>query len=112
MLNQKPNEDNPNIKLILSNIFVGQSKEEVVNQYLINNNIIKEPKLIKLGCYNVTPNTGLVVPLPLTYYNGHHIEDIYFDDGIRIMKPQQGNIEDLLKLSNRTKNIYLFTFNA
>ncbi|MEC4558607.1 MAG: hypothetical protein U9532_00210 ['Conium maculatum' witches'-broom phytoplasma] len=82
---QTPNEDNPNIQLIVSNIFVGQSKEEVINEYLINENIIKEPKLIKLGCYNVTPNTGLVAPLPQETFNDVPIDAIYFDYGIRIM---------------------------
>ncbi|WP_323847684.1 MAG: hypothetical protein Q2306_02305 [Phytoplasma sp.] len=166
---QKPNEDNPNIQLIVSNIFVGQNKEEIINQYLINNNNIKEPKLIKLGCYNTTPNAGLVVPLPQENLNDVKIDAIYFDDGIRIMsespekqhlkrliktfqKIQQrrkqllkeievdnlkqlineqikkyeerintykqelnqlpGTIEDLLKLSNGAKNIYLFVFNT
>ncbi|MBS2126594.1 hypothetical protein J8J04_02775 ['Fragaria x ananassa' phyllody phytoplasma] len=164
---QKTNKDNPNIQLIVSNIFIGQNKEEIINQYLINNNIIKEPKLIKLGCYNATPNTGLVVPLPQEILNDVQIDAIYFDDGIRIMNesPKKqflkefiktlqkiqkrrkkllkeievdnlkqlineqikkyeeqistykqeiaqlpGNIEDLLKLSNGAKNIYLFVF--
>ncbi|XXP77326.1 MAG: hypothetical protein AB3N34_00030 [Lettuce witches'-broom phytoplasma] len=109
---QKPNEDNPNIQLIASNLFIGQNKEEIINQYLINNNIIKGPKLIKLVCYNATPNTGLVVPLPQKTFNDIPIDAIYFDDGIWIMKPQQGTIEDLLKLSNGAKKIYLFVFNT
>ncbi|ABC65356.1 conserved hypothetical protein [Aster yellows witches'-broom phytoplasma AYWB] len=50
---------------------------------------------------------------PLTSKTFHEIDidAIYFDDGIRIVKPQQRNIEDLLKLSNGAKNIYLFAFN-
>ncbi|AOF54643.1 hypothetical protein MBSPM3_v1c1090 [Maize bushy stunt phytoplasma] len=108
---QKPKDENVNITVIVSNIFVGQNKEEIINRWLINNNIIKQPKLIQLGCYNVTPNTGLVAPLPSKTFHEIDIDAVYFDDGIRIMEPQQGNIQDLLKLSNGAKNIYLFTFN-
>ncbi|XXP77171.1 MAG: hypothetical protein AB3N34_02395 [Lettuce witches'-broom phytoplasma] len=54
----------------------------------------------------------MVVPLPQKTFNDIPIDAIYFDDGIRIMKPQQGTIEDLLKLSNDAKNIYLFVFNT
>ncbi|KOR75224.1 hypothetical protein CPX_001816, partial [Candidatus Phytoplasma pruni] len=108
---QKPQEIKPQINLIVSNIFTDQNKEEVINHYLINNNIIKQPKLIKLGCYNATPNTGLVAPLPSRTFHEIDIDAVYFDDGIRFMEPHQGNIDDLLKLSNGAKNIYLFTFN-
>ncbi|MGE9276611.1 MAG: hypothetical protein ACQKHC_01805 [Candidatus Phytoplasma pruni] len=109
---QKPQEIQPQINLVVSNIFNDQNKEEVINHYLMENNIIEEPKLIKLGCYNTTPNTGLVVPLPQENLNDIQIDAIYFDDGIRIIEPQQGNIQDLLKLSNGAKNIYLFIFNT
>ncbi|MCQ9618815.1 MAG: hypothetical protein NOI47_000397 [Candidatus Phytoplasma pruni] len=108
---QKPQDENVNIKLIVSDIFADQNKEEIINRWLINNNIIKQPKLIKLGCYNATPNTGLVAPLPSRTFHEIDIDAVYFDDGIRIMEPHQGNIDVLLKLSNGAKNIYLFTFN-
>ncbi|QKX95088.1 hypothetical protein [Candidatus Phytoplasma asteris] len=136
----------------------------------MENNIIKEPKLIKLGCYNATSHTGLVLPLPSKTFHEIDIDAIYFDDGIRIIpenqktqslrstleqyqkiqqqhqkqlnesesemfktflkekinqveeeiknlqqdiiKSQSYNIEDLLKLSNGAKKIYLFTFNT
>ncbi|WP_026071935.1 hypothetical protein, partial [Vaccinium witches'-broom phytoplasma] len=109
---QKPQDENVNIKIIVTEILANKSKEEVINNYLIQKNIIKQPKLIKLGCYNVTPNTGLVLPLPQETFHDIQIDAIYFDDGIRIMDPQQGNIQDLLKLSNGAKNIYLFIFNT
>ncbi|MDW3617971.1 MAG: hypothetical protein QFY14_02660 [Candidatus Phytoplasma pruni] len=108
---QKPQEEKVNIKVIVSHITVKENKEEIINRWLINNNIIKQPKLIKLGCYNATPNTGLVAPLPSRTFHEIDIDAVYFDDGIRFMEPHQGNIDDLLKLSNGAKNIYLFTFN-
>ncbi|WP_342386444.1 hypothetical protein [Candidatus Phytoplasma asteris] len=85
----------------------------MINHYLMENNIIKEPKLIKLGCYNATPHTGLVLSLPSKTFHEIDIDTIYFDDGIRIIPENQCYaIEDLLKLSNGAKNIYLFTFNV
>ncbi|BAD04639.1 hypothetical protein PAM_554 [Onion yellows phytoplasma OY-M] len=78
----------------------------------MENNIIEEPKLIKLGCYNATPHAGLVLSLPSKTFHEIDIDTIYFDDGIRIIEPQQGNIQDLLKLSNGAKNIYLLIFNT
>nr|ABU55755.1 hypothetical protein [Clover phyllody phytoplasma] len=110
---QKPQEIQPQINLVVSNIFTDQNKEEVINHYLIENNIIKETKLIKLGCYNATSHTGLVLPLPSKTFHEIEIDAIYFDDGIRIIPENQCYaIEDLLKLSNGAKNIYLFTFNV
>ncbi|QTX03275.1 hypothetical protein LFWB_7220 [Candidatus Phytoplasma luffae] len=152
-------------------MFADQNKEEAINNYLIKNNIIKEPKLIKLGCYNATPHTGLVLPLPFgKFLFEFEIDAIYFDDGIRllsenrniqslrnrlewkqeflqeviikqnscedthfktvyqesineinesinqikedIIKSQSYTIEDLTKLSNGAKNIYLFFLNV
>ncbi|AGL90522.1 FlxA-like family protein [Candidatus Phytoplasma australiense] len=165
---QKTQEEKGNMELIIINLFGDRSKEKAINDYLIQNQIIQEPKLIKLGCYNATPTTGLVVPLPLGEFNGIEIAAIYFDDGIRLLpenqktrvlkqriKQREGmikeyqnnliktkneitkelapkqieslqeqikeiyqeiinhqtyNIEDLLKLSNGAKNIYLFSF--
>nr|WP_017192188.1 hypothetical protein [Milkweed yellows phytoplasma] len=110
---QKPQDENVNIKIIVTEILANKSKEEVINNYLIQKNIIKQPKLIKLGCYNVTPNTGLVLPLPQETFHDIQIDAIYFDDGIRILSENQSYaIEDLLKLSNGAKNIYLFHFNV
>lgn len=111
---QKTQEEKVNVELISINLFVDQSKEEAINNYLIVNNIIKEKKFIKLGCYNITPQTGLVAPLPLGKLVGFEIENIYFDDGIRILPENKKNytLEDLLKLSNGAKNIYLFSFNT
>ncbi|ABC65317.1 conserved hypothetical protein [Aster yellows witches'-broom phytoplasma AYWB] len=51
-----------------------------------------------------------MAPLPSRTFHEIDIDAIYFDDGIRIIKPQQENIEDLLKLSNGAKKIYLFVF--
>ncbi|MDC9032173.1 hypothetical protein [Columbia Basin potato purple top phytoplasma] len=165
-----PQEEQSRINLVVSKIFTDQNKEEVINRYLIENNIIKEPKLIKLGCYNATQHTGLVLPLPSETFHEIDIDAIYFDDGIRILpenpktqslkrklewtqelkkqdkkrlnevenesfktiikeiinqkekqiknlqqdiiKSQFYTIEDLLKLSNGAKNIYLFHFNV
>ncbi|QTX03071.1 hypothetical protein LFWB_5500 [Candidatus Phytoplasma luffae] len=168
---QKPQEENVNIELIIIEMFADQNKEEAINNYLIKNNIIKEPKLIKLGCYNATPHTGLVLPLPFgKFLFEFEIDAIYFDDGIRllsenrniqslrnrlewkqeflqeviikqnscedthfktvyqesineinesinqikedIIKSQSYTIEDLTKLSNGAKNIYLFFLNV
>ncbi|CAM12062.1 Conserved hypothetical protein [Candidatus Phytoplasma australiense] len=134
---QKNQEEKGNVELIIINLFVDQSKEKAINDYLIQNKIIKEPKLIKLGCYNITPTTGLITPLPAGGFNGIEIAAIYFDNGVRllpedkktrdlkqeiewreeikelyqeIIKRQTYTIEDLLKLSNGAKNIYLFSF--
>ncbi|MDO8079032.1 hypothetical protein OC716_02110 [Candidatus Phytoplasma aurantifolia] len=52
---QPPLSTQANVEVILINHFIGQSKEELINHYLIQNQIINEPKLIKLGCYNPTP---------------------------------------------------------
>ncbi|WP_349402041.1 putative membrane protein [Candidatus Phytoplasma solani] len=111
---EKPHKIQPQINLVVTNIFTDQNKEEEINNYLMKNNIIKEPKLIKLGCYNATPTTGLVLPLPSKTFCDIPIEAIYFDDGIRILPEdnQNCNIEDLLKLSNGAKNTYLFSFNV
>ncbi|WP_320414844.1 DUF2963 domain-containing protein [Mulberry dwarf phytoplasma] len=109
---QKTQEEKVNLKVIISNIFVDQSKEEVINAKLTQMVDSQKPKLIKLGCYNATPNTGLVVPLPSDDWNGLKIEAIYFDDGIRLLPQETSTIDDLLKLSNGAKNIYLFSFNT
>ncbi|AGL90149.1 hypothetical protein [Candidatus Phytoplasma australiense] len=167
---QKTQEEKGNMELIIINLFVDQSKEEAINNYLIKNQIIQEPKLIKLGCYNITPTTGLIAPLPLGTVNGFEIAAIYFDDGVRLLPKNQKTrslkyiieqleeiikryqtelnqtedeiikellakrieslqeeikeqyqeiinhqtytIEDLLRLSNGAKNIYLFSFNT
>ncbi|MCQ9618826.1 MAG: hypothetical protein NOI47_000408 [Candidatus Phytoplasma pruni] len=112
---QKPQDENVNIKVIVSDIFADQNKEERINQYLINNNIIKQPKLIKLGCYNATTNTGLVAPLPSRTFHEIDIDAVYFDDGIRIIKEQprtkteeikelKEEIDDLIEQCKITKN--------
>ncbi|WP_373375506.1 hypothetical protein [Candidatus Phytoplasma solani] len=106
----------PKIHLIAQDIYVGQSKEEAINKYLISNQITNHTKVINPYCYNTTHNTGIVIPLPTSSYNSHTIDTIYFDAGIRIMPENTPNktytINDLLKLSNGAKNIYLFTFNT
>ncbi|AGL90517.1 hypothetical protein SLY_0601 [Strawberry lethal yellows phytoplasma (CPA) str. NZSb11] len=168
--NKQPTQTNVNITFVKLDIFASDNKEKAINKYLIKNKIIKEPKLIKLGCYNATPTTGLVVPLPLGEFNGIEIAAIYFDDGVRLLPEHQKTrslkrgiewreemikqyqtglnqtederikkalpkaieslqeeikelyqeiinhqtytIEDLLKLSDGAKNIYLFSFNT
>ncbi|GLH62023.1 hypothetical protein [Hydrangea phyllody phytoplasma] len=109
---QKTQEEKCNVQLININLFVDQSKEEAINNYLIQQKIIQKPKLIKLGFYNPTPNTGLVVPFPLGGFLSFEFEAIYFDDGIRLLPQLTYTIEDLLKLSNGAKNVYLFTFST
>ncbi|MDV3157494.1 MAG: hypothetical protein Q8760_02040 [Candidatus Phytoplasma australasiaticum] len=77
---------NVNINLVKLDILVSDSKEKAINDYLIENKIINQPKLIKLGCYNITPDTGLVSPLPYkNIWGNDEIEVIYFDDGIRVL---------------------------
>ncbi|KND62795.1 hypothetical protein [Candidatus Phytoplasma phoenicium] len=41
--------------------------------------------MIKLGCYNATSSTGLVLPLPQNTFHDIPIDAIYFDDGVRIL---------------------------
>ncbi|WP_373402598.1 hypothetical protein [Candidatus Phytoplasma solani] len=106
----------PKIHLLQQNIYVGQSKEEAINKYLISNQITNHTKVINPYCYNTTPTTGLVLPLPSKNFHEIDIDAIYFDAGIRIMPENTPNktytINDLLKLSNGAKNIYLFAFNT
>ncbi|WP_320412188.1 hypothetical protein [Candidatus Phytoplasma ziziphi] len=108
---QKTQEEKCNVQLININLFVDQSKEEAINNYLIQQKIIQKPKLIKLGCYNATPNTGLVVPFPLGGFLSFEFEAIYFDDGIRLLPQLTYTIEDLLKLSNGAK-MFIFSLLA
>ncbi|GLH61043.1 hypothetical protein [Paulownia witches'-broom phytoplasma] len=54
----------------------------------------------------------MVAPLPSDDWYGFKIEAVYFDDGIRLLPQLTYTIEDLLKLSNGAKNVYLFTFNT
>ncbi|MDV3139472.1 MAG: hypothetical protein Q8742_01920 [Candidatus Phytoplasma australasiaticum] len=110
---QQPSSIESNQELIVIHQFADQSKEEAINDYLIENQIINKPLLIKLGCYNATPNTGLVVPLPEGKFEGMDIATIYFDDGIRLLpKKPTYSLADLLKLANGAKNIYLFAFHT
>ncbi|GFZ75104.1 hypothetical protein HPP_0620 [Hydrangea phyllody phytoplasma] len=122
---QTRQKEHVNIEVKKIDIFADQNKVEVLEKYLIEEKIIQKQKLIKLGCYNITPDTDLVAPLPSDDWNGLKIEAMYFDDGIRILpinpkhqrgqnlnNPQTYTIEDLLKLSNGAKNVYLFTFNT
>ncbi|MDV3198462.1 MAG: hypothetical protein Q8888_02315 [Vigna little leaf phytoplasma] len=69
-------------------------------------------KVIRLGCYNATPTTGLVLPFPPGKYQGKHIQAVYFDEGIRVLPENLSPVPftDLLKLANGAKNIYLFYF--
>ncbi|MGI3136038.1 MAG: hypothetical protein ACN23H_00410 [Candidatus Phytoplasma vitis] len=110
---QKTKDENIRLELINLKIYPynEQTKIEEVNKYLINNNIIKKHENIQLGCYNGTPNTGLVAFLPENkIFENKTIEAVYFDDGIRVMEPNSRTIEDLVKLSNGAKKIYLFAF--
>ncbi|MDV3202780.1 MAG: hypothetical protein Q8901_02455, partial [Candidatus Phytoplasma stylosanthis] len=110
---QQPPAAEINPELIVIHQFADQSKEEAINDYLIENQIINKPILIKLGCYNATPNTGLVVPLPEGKIEGMDIATIYFDEGIRLLpKNPTYSLADLLKLANGAKNIYLFAFHT
>ncbi|MDV3201488.1 MAG: hypothetical protein Q8872_01250 [Candidatus Phytoplasma australasiaticum] len=106
------NPTNVNIHLVKLNIMASESKEKAINDYLFENQIINQPKLIKLGCYNVTPTTGLVAPLPSqNTWENDIIEAIYFDAGIRVLpEAPSSSLPDLLKLSNGAKNAYLFSF--
>lgn len=85
----------------------------------MENNIIKKPKFIVLGCYNPHPFVDLLMPFPSKTYNqilqNVKIDAIYFDGGFRhlpLKTLKSYTIEDLLALSNGAKNIYLFTFNV
>ncbi|AGL90520.1 hypothetical protein [Candidatus Phytoplasma australiense] len=69
--NKQPPQTNVNITFVKQDIYASDNKEKAINEYLIKNKIIQEPKLIKLGCYNATPTTGLVVPLPSINYTTH-----------------------------------------
>ncbi|WEX20409.1 MAG: hypothetical protein TB2022_3260 [Candidatus Phytoplasma citri] len=82
---QQPPTEEINKELIVIQQFADQSKEDTINDYLIKNQIINEPLLIKLGCYNATPNTGLIVPLPWGNFDDLEIAAIYFDNGMRLL---------------------------
>ncbi|MDV3195497.1 MAG: hypothetical protein Q8894_02140 [Sweet potato little leaf phytoplasma] len=82
---QQPPTAEINQELIVLNLFADESKEDAINDYLIENQIINKPLLVKLGCYNATPNTGLVCPLPGGEFEGMEIAAIYFDNGMRIL---------------------------
>ncbi|MGL9687718.1 MAG: hypothetical protein ACQBVK_02935 [Candidatus Phytoplasma sp. TWB_XP] len=97
---QKTQDEKVNAELISIDLFVGQSKEEAINNYLIQQKIIQKPKLIKLGCYNITPTTGLIAPLPLGNYLFFEIGAVYFDDGIRLLPEDRktGYLKDIIEL--------------
>lgn len=98
------------IELVELNAAVEYNKEKLINQYLMDNNLIQKDKYIKLGgSYNFDNEEGIYLPYTDNTYQGHIIEAVYFDEGERIVSPNT-SLADLLKLSDRTKKIYLFTF--
>ncbi|WP_323847558.1 MAG: hypothetical protein Q2306_01570 [Phytoplasma sp.] len=84
--------------------------ENCINNYLDSKNIFRSNRNVRTGCYNMTQKSGLIIPLPhYSYYNIQAVTNIYFDDGIRIMDINKGNIHDLLNMANGAKNIYIFS---
>ncbi len=68
---------------------------------------------IKLGCYNVVSNEAIIIPFNSNgyfYYNNNKIEAVYFDDGIARVLINCDEANNLIKLANGAKNIYLFKF--
>nr|WP_193621860.1 hypothetical protein ['Parthenium hysterophorus' phyllody phytoplasma] len=98
MLTNNPPSTEINPELIVLNLFADESKEDAINDYLIKNQIINKHLLIKLGCYNATPTTGLVVPFSRGIFNGLENFAIYFDNGIRLLPEDEKNytLADLL----------------
>ncbi|WP_334347511.1 hypothetical protein [Candidatus Phytoplasma prunorum] len=86
------------------------AKPKAIKAYLTqqHSNYINRP--MQIGSYNGTANTGMILPLPANAtYEGKKIEAVYFDEGSRILPPNQNYaLTDLLKLANGAQNIYLF----
>jgi hypothetical protein len=103
---------NPEIKIhyIQENINDKQEKINFINKYLIQNKIIDKTQLIELNCYNSDSKSGISIPLPNNLYKTKTISAIYFDDGIRKINEKKGTIENLIKMGNGAKNIYIFSF--
>ncbi|MDV3174563.1 MAG: hypothetical protein Q8831_00730 ['Bonamia sp.' little leaf phytoplasma] len=98
---QQPPAAEINQELIVLNLFADESKEDAINDYLIKNQIINKPLLVKLGCYNATPNTGLVVNLPWGNFDDLEIAAVYFDNGMRLLPEDIKNSSLKRKISWR-----------
>ncbi|MDC9032077.1 hypothetical protein [Columbia Basin potato purple top phytoplasma] len=102
-------QDPPNVAIhhIYGSIFEGKEEDyhgsNTINRYINHYN-----KYIRNKCYNMTLESGIIIPLPdESLFNGLKITHIYFDNGIRIIK--KGTTKDLLKMANGAKNIYVFS---
>ncbi|WP_049821846.1 hypothetical protein [Candidatus Phytoplasma mali] len=98
-------DSNLNIHYIKTTIPYYQTEINYIKNYLNFN------QSINLNCYNSNLKSGIISPLPNSNYNGSFVDVVYFDDGIRFMNPNNHDINDLLKLSNGAKNVYIFSLN-
>ncbi|WP_227807115.1 DUF2963 domain-containing protein [Mulberry dwarf phytoplasma] len=57
-------ENDAKINAVIIPLFADENKTEAINKYLINKGIFHKERLITLSCYNPTPNTGVVLPIP------------------------------------------------
>jgi len=87
------------------------TKEAALQKYLTE--IIEtKDRYIELGCYNTFPDDSIAIPFNSNgyfFYNANKIENVYFDDGVRVFT-NCDEANTLLKHTNGAKNIYLFQF--
>ncbi|MGA0447949.1 MAG: hypothetical protein ACLTFB_01080 [Candidatus Phytoplasma pyri] len=101
-------DSNLKINHIKTTIPYNQTKLEFIKNYLKTN--LNFDKEINLNCYNSNLKSGIISSLPTnSKYNNDLVDAIYFDDGIRFINSTNHDINDLLKLSNGAKNVYIFS---
>jgi hypothetical protein len=83
--------------------------DKFINKYLDSKGISRENRYIQKGCYNMSKQTGISIPLPKGKFNNEDVVNIYFDDGERFMWKDTGDIQTLLNMPNGAKNIYIFS---
>ncbi|WP_284928648.1 DUF2963 domain-containing protein [Candidatus Phytoplasma sp. AldY-WA1] len=103
----------PNIDINIINLKydVDTTKEAALTKYLTEIIKVNDGYAI-LGCYNAVPDGPIIFPFNSDrnlYYNKNKIEAVYFDDGVRIFT-NCDEANNLIKLANGAKNIYLFKF--
>jgi hypothetical protein len=88
-------------------------KKESIQKDLFDNNITNNKIRVNLNCYNLTSTAGLSALFNSNKSNfyGYKIEAVYFDDGYRLEYPDI-SINNLIRLGNGAKTIYLYSFNV
>ncbi|WAN63643.1 hypothetical protein RS022_08450 [Candidatus Phytoplasma rubi] len=100
---------NVNIVHIVKHDVADNKIADYINKYLDSKGIYRENRYIRKGCYNMSKQTGISIPLPKGQFNYTDVVNIYFDKGERFMLQEEGDIQTLLNMPNGAKNIYIFS---